>query len=55
MLVSLVREELMTYPRFVIDKKRDAGPERASHPVHHTALLTSSFLFIPSCARHCDY
>lgn len=50
MLVFLMGEELMTYPRFVIDKRQDAGPEGASHPAHHVAVLPSSLLFIPSCA-----
>jgi len=55
MLVSLVGEELVTYPRFVIQKRWDAGPEHASHPAHHVTVLPSNLLFIPSCARHCDY
>lgn len=55
MLVSLVGEELMTYPRFVIDKRWDAGPEHESHPAYHVAVLSSSLLFILSCASHCDY
>jgi len=54
-LVSLVGEELMTYPKFVISKRRDAGPEHTAHSARHAAVLPSSLLFLPSCARHCDY
>lgn len=36
----------MTYPKFVISKRRDAGPEHTAHSARHAAVLPSSLLFL---------